>query len=242
MSKIIQKKQIQGEICELLLWSQRQSKTKESSFTSTHQPNLFHSNDGSSPPERSRVVMHSLRLPHTESVCCIFPHKPSQTAPFGESSYPAGQEHRVPQASSTHTWLQPPLFIEQIRPAGSEIRLRITDMQAPEAKHGSRNATGSISGLPQVMGSSLPSEQWICPSHLLSADRQVPSGQRTSSSPQGPARGETCTQTPVSVGFILHIVTSEFVFYRVGRLCWSAVILIYFKSFALLIKVKGKII
>lgn len=47
----------------------------------------------------------------------FMPPTPSQIAPLADSLYPTGQAHRAPQGSSTHTWLQPPLFIEQIRPA-----------------------------------------------------------------------------------------------------------------------------
>lgn len=49
-------------------------------------------------------------------------------------------------------------------------------------------ACDSSLNLPQVMGSSLPSEQWICPSHRSSEDRHVPSGQRTPFSPHWPVR------------------------------------------------------
>lgn len=53
-------------------------------------------------------------------------HTPLQTAPLEESLYPTGQAHRAPQASSTHTWLQPPFFTEQIRPAGGATWLSDT--------------------------------------------------------------------------------------------------------------------
>lgn len=64
------------------------------------------------------------RLPHYNPERELFFMPPSQTAPLGESLYPAGQAHRAPQDSSTHTWLQPPLFSEHVRPAGGERRHR----------------------------------------------------------------------------------------------------------------------
>lgn len=54
--------------------------------------------------------------------------------------------------------------------------------------HLETNSLRSSWNLPQVIGSSLPSEQCICPSHLSSADRHVPSGQRMPSSPHRAVR------------------------------------------------------
>lgn len=70
---------------------------------------------------------------------------PSQTVPLGESLYPIGQTHRAPQSSSTHMWLQPPLFTEHTWPAEGEKHFSITDIRIPEVLAASYQTIAMVS-------------------------------------------------------------------------------------------------